>query len=195
MPWKTYGDENPRFGYRIYGDYVEGKPILSCDATALSPAGDYVIHAEKGTITDESVDFEDGTLTIMKATANLRALDDTIEAGQALPGLYAIDSLRNGETTVELTRQPVFEVTDSLGHPMDVFTAPGVYNIRVSGAESLNYEFNYFLAHLLVIVPTGISTLRSATSPVTDCIYTLTGQRISLEGRDYIIVAQRHIYH
>ncbi len=179
---KTYGDENPRFGYRIYGDYVDGKPILSCEATALSPAGDYVIHAEKGTITDESVDFEDGTLTIMKAMANLRALDDTIEAGQALHGLYAIDSLRNGETTVELTTQPVFEVTDSLGHPLDVFTTPGVYNIRVSGAESLNYEFSYFPAHLLVIVPTGISTLRSATLPAADGIYTLTGQRISLKG-------------
>ena len=49
----------------------------------------------------------------MKATANLRALDDTIEAGQALHGLYAIDSLRNGEAAVELTAQPVFEVTDS----------------------------------------------------------------------------------
>ena len=58
----------------------------------------------------------------------------------------------------------------------------GEYTLTPDSAESLYYEFNYFPAHLLVIVPTGISTLRSATSPAADGIYTLTGQRISLKG-------------
>lgn len=57
---RRYGEENPRFGYRIYGDYVEGKPEISCDATPTSPVGRYPIHLSLGSITSVGVDFEDG---------------------------------------------------------------------------------------------------------------------------------------
>ena len=47
---REYGEPNPRFGYRLYGDYVDGHPVLSCEATEISPAGEYAIHVEQSPV-------------------------------------------------------------------------------------------------------------------------------------------------
>ena len=59
---RDYGEPNPVFGYQISGERPNGVPMLSCDAQIDSPVGEYVIHVEPGTITDEIVEFIDGTL-------------------------------------------------------------------------------------------------------------------------------------
>lgn len=177
---REYGEPNPRFGYRLYGDYVDGKPEISCEATETSPAGQYAIHLERGTITSEAVDFEDGTLTVYKAKANLRAANDTIEMGQQPEFTYTVDSLKNGETELTLLTEPLFTVVDAAGNTLIEFTEAGEFTIVPSGAESQNYEFNYFPATLYVTVPTGIVNVQGeGQQKVVYGVYTLSGNKVA----------------
>ena len=57
---REYGEENPKMGYSISGDFVDGTPEVTCDATPESPAGRYPIHIKAGTITEPTVEYEDG---------------------------------------------------------------------------------------------------------------------------------------
>ena len=66
---REYGEPNPKFGYSIRGEYLEGKPEITCVADAKSPVGKYEIHIDYGTIADKSVQLVGGTLTVDKATA------------------------------------------------------------------------------------------------------------------------------
>ncbi len=180
---REYGEPNPRFGYRLYGDYVSGRPELTCEATETSPAGKYAIHVLPGTVSSEAVDFEDGVLTVTKATANLRALSDTIEVGDEPKFAYEVDSLKNGETGVELTQEPTFTVTDSEGNVVSAFTEEGEYTLTPDSAESLCYEFIYFPAKLYVKVPLGISNVEVANGYGDENVYSLTGVRVA-KGAD-----------
>ena len=61
---RTYGSENPKLGWQLKGDYVEGTPELSCEATKTSPIGKYTIVVKRGTITEEQVEFANGFLGV-----------------------------------------------------------------------------------------------------------------------------------
>ncbi len=63
------GQPNPELGYQVIGDYVEGTPLLICDATPQSPPGRYAIHVLPGTIDSEAVDYVDGYLIVTAADA------------------------------------------------------------------------------------------------------------------------------
>lgn len=173
---RPYGSENPKFGWQLKGDYVEGTPELICEATKTSPAGKYTIVVKRGTITEEQVEFSNGFLIVQKALAEMHAKDVTIETGQTPTFGYTVDSLQNNETTVTLTKEPVFTVKDSEGKTITTFDAPGKYTIEVSGAEAKNYKFNYSPAVLTVkSTANGInSTSRNATTATFD-VYSLNG--------------------
>lgn len=64
---RKYGEENPKFGYKVTGGKLDGTPAIVCDATPQSPAGNYVVTAGPGTITEEAVDYTDGKLVVKKA--------------------------------------------------------------------------------------------------------------------------------
>ena len=64
---REYGEPNPKFGYSIRGEYLEGKPEITCVADAKSAVGKYEIHIDYGTIADKSVQLVGGTLTVDKA--------------------------------------------------------------------------------------------------------------------------------
>ena len=64
---RVYGDENPVFELDLSGSSLEGVPELLCTANATSPVGTYTIEVRKGTIKNEDVLFENGSLTITKA--------------------------------------------------------------------------------------------------------------------------------
>ena len=174
---RKYGEENPKFGWQVKGDYVSGTPEVTCEATPTSPVGKYTIHINRGSIVEEQVEFIDGILYVQKATANLHAKDLTIKAGETPTFAYTIDGLQNNETTLELTEAPTFTVNKDDGSVVTVFDTPGVYTINISGGLSENYLFNYMPAHLTIQSATdGIAGVKIDSD--TFDIYTSAGRLI-----------------
>lgn len=177
---RTYGSENPKLGWQLKGDYVEGTPELSCEATKTSPIGKYTIVVKRGTITEEQVEFANGFLIVKKATAKMHAKDVTIEVGQTPSFGYTVDELQNNETTVALEKEPTFTITDSKGKKVTEYNVPGKYTITVSDAEAENYKFEYSTAVLTITLSTnGILKTPQTTSTATFDVYSLNGTCIA----------------
>ena len=177
---RTYGSENPKLGWQLKGDYVEGTPELSCEATKTSPVGKYTIVVKRGTITEEQVEFANGFLIVKKATAKMHAKDVTIEVGQTPSFGYTVDELQNNETTVALEKEPTFTITDSKGKKVTEYNVPGKYTITVSDAEAENYKFEYSTAVLTITLSTnGILKTPQTTSTATFDVYSLNGTCIA----------------
>lgn len=177
---RTYGSENPKLGWQLKGDYVEGTPELSCEATKTSPIGKYTIVVKRGTITEEQVEFANGFLIVKKATAKMHAKDVTIEVGQTPSFGYTVDELQNNETTVALEKEPTFTITDSKGKKVTEYNVPGKYTITVSDAEAENYKFEYSTAVLTITLsPNGILKTPQTTSTATFDVYSLNGTCIA----------------
>ena len=134
----VYGDNVPKLTYTSEGAEVAGTPMLSCSATSTSAVGTYPITISKGSVTNKNVTYVNGTLTIVKAPLTISAGNYTKKHGEENPKFSATYSgFKNGETSAVLTKQPVF-TTDVIAS-----TAPGLYAVRVSGAEAQNYEITY----------------------------------------------------
>ena len=177
---RTYGSENPKLGWQLKGDYVEGTPELSCEATKTSPVGKYTIVVKRGTITEEQVEFANGFLIVKKATAKMHAKDVTIEVGQTPSFGYTVDELQNNETTVALEKEPTFTITDSKGKKVTEYNVPGKYTITVSDAEAENYKFEYSTAVLTITLsPNGILNTPQTASTATFDVYSLNGTCIA----------------
>lgn len=169
---RKYGEENPKMGYSISGDFVEGTPVVTCDATPESPAGKYPIHIEVGTITEPTVEFEDGFLIITKAPLTVGVEDAEREEGQVNPDFkLTFDGFKNNDTEVEaFTELPVATCE------ADEKSPAGTYTIVVSGGESKNYDLSYGTGTLTIVVSTGISVVDSMDNAQTFDIYTIDGQ-------------------
>jgi len=169
---RDYGEENPNLGYQISGDRPNGEPLLTCDATIDSPAGNYVIHVEPGTITDEIVDYYDATLMVWKATLKVSVGDYERYVGQENPEFELVyDGFKLEETPDVLTKLPVATTTATIDSP------EGEYPITISGGEAQNYEFRYKAGTLKVTAdPTGIVEL--SNSQKTYDVYTVDGIRV-----------------
>ena len=177
---RTYGSENPKLGWQLKGDYVEGTPELSCEATKTSPVGKYTIIVKRGTVTEEQVEFANGFLIVKKATAKMHAKDVTIEVGQTPSFGYTVDELQNNETTVALEKEPTFTITDSKGKKVTEYNVPGKYTITVSDAEAENYKFEYSTAVLTITLsPNGILNTPQTASTATFDVYSLNGTCIA----------------
>ena len=169
---RYYGEENPEFTYQMIGDYVEGKPEFSCEATPQSPAGRYPIIISRGTITDESVDFQDGYLVVQKVKAIATVDNVTREAGQPNPEFtLTFSGLVNDEMVPVWLEEPVFTVE------ADETSAPGEYPITVTAvAESYELTFNAGVLTVTAVV-TGLTTVDETDSHET-VYYDLNGRRV-----------------
>ena len=135
---RKYGEANPTFGYTSEGKDLDGTPDISCTATATSPVGTYPIVVNKGSVKNYNASFVNGTLTITKASLTIAAKDYTIKQGEALPTFDAsYTGFKNGETKSVLTKQPTFVCSATSA------SAPGTYDITVSGATAKNYDITY----------------------------------------------------
>ena len=135
---REYGELNPAFGYTVDGDNIEGEPDVYCDATATSPVGTYPIRISRGSISDENVDYVDGTLTITKAPITITANSYTrVEGDPNPPFEVTYSGFKNGETDAVLTQMPTVTTTATMDSEV------GTYDIEASGAEAQNYTFNY----------------------------------------------------
>lgn len=176
---RTYGDANPEFEYTVTGGALEGEPVISCEASATSPVGDYPIMVKQGSVANEEVTYVDGTLTITKAPLTVSAGNYTMEQGTTKPQFAATyEGFKNNETEAVLAHKPVF-TCDATAN-----SEPGEYAITVSGAQAVNYTFNYVGGTLTITPSSGIVEV-SAVHPVD--IYHMKGYLVrenasSLDG-------------
>ena len=76
---KIYGNDVPELKYTIEGGTLTGTPELKCEATKVSPIGNYEIVISKGTLQDyANIRFVNGTLTVTKAPLTVKARSYTI---------------------------------------------------------------------------------------------------------------------
>ena len=135
---REYGDSNPVFDYTREGDELIGTPSITCDATATSPVGTYIIRITKGSVENSNVKYVDGTLTITKAPLSVTAKSYSREVEQENPDFEVTYSgFKNGENESVLTIKPTVTTTATAS------SSPGTYDINVSGAEAQNYSISY----------------------------------------------------
>ena len=146
---REYGEANPTFEYTVDGAILEGKPAITCEATATSPVGTYEINIAKGDITNSDVTYVKGTLTITKAPLTITAKSYTIKQGKDLPTLEVeYSGFKNNETEAVFTASPTISTNASKN------SEPGTYAITVSGAEATNYEMTYVNGTLTITAKT-----------------------------------------
>lgn len=89
---RPVGTKNPEFRYQMFGDYVTGEPVLTCEADENSPAGEYPIVVEIGSIMAPDVVLTNGILRIVDESTGI---EDVESAGSAASGakqyLYTLD--------------------------------------------------------------------------------------------------------
>ena len=167
----VYGDEVPVFSYTVSGGEVEGEAVLTCEATSMSPVGTYPIVISAGTINYPNLLLVNGTLTITKAPLTASVGDYEREQGQPNPTFGIIyEGFRNGDDASVLTVLPVATTTANED------SAPGIYDIVLSGGEAANYDFTYVNGKLTVQVPAAISSVTVFNAPVD--VYSLTGRLV-----------------
>ena len=150
---RVYGDENPELTYSADME-LTGKPELSTTATKSSAVGEYDITVGKGTLTGDFT-AKNGKLTITKAPLTITASNFTITQGEELP-TFTVSSytgFKNGETEKALAKQPTFTCSATSA------SAPGTYDITMSGAEAQNYDVKYIKGTLTIIGNAGVDHL------------------------------------
>ena len=142
---RKYGEANPTFEYTTSGATLTGTPEITCEATVTSPVGEYAIVVSKGSITNYNVTLVNGKLTVTKAPLTITAKSYTIKQGDALPTFEAeYAGFKNNETDAVLAKKPTFTTTATSA------SAPGTYEITISGASATNYEISYVKGTLTI---------------------------------------------
>lgn len=149
---RTYGDEDPLFGFIVGGmGLAEGDTIDTVFTGALERApgedtGTYAIGL--GTLTPKSNyeigEFIGAKLTITPAAILIVVHDQARAQGEASPELtYSIEGLRRDDTPDVISGLVVETEADEE-------SGPGAYPIVAFGAEAQNYVFNYAPGTLVV---------------------------------------------
>jgi M6 family metalloprotease-like protein len=156
---REYGEDNPYFEYDTTGASLNGSPEITCEATKDSPAGTYPIIVRRGDVTNESCTYTDGTLTITPAVLTVKTGDYTRQQGQDDPTFeLSYEGFKNDETVDVLTTLPQPSTTATWE------SAPGNYDIVISGGEADNYTFNYVKGKLTVTTADPVKvTVRNYT--------------------------------
>ena len=166
----VYGDEVPQLTYTVSGGEIEGEPQLSCEVTSLSDAGTYDIVVDMGTVSYPNIKLVNATMTVTKAPLTASVGDYVREEGDDNPVFEILyEGFRNGDTPEVFTAAPVATTTATAE------SAPGIYDIVVSGGEARNYEFTYVNGRLTIQMRDAIQTVAFA-HPVD--IYTVTGRKV-----------------
>ena len=144
----VYGDEIPALTYTSEGAELKGVPLLSCDVTPSSPVGTYPIVVSKGTVVNKEVTYVNGTLTITKAPLKVFVGNYTKKQYDPMPDyVLSYDGFMNGETEAVLRTKPIATTSAT------VSSAPGEYDIVVSGGDAQNYTLSYQNGKLTVTEP------------------------------------------
>ena len=176
---RAYGDANPTFTYTSSGAAVAGEVVFTTTADATSAVGDYTVDIDLTGVTNTYVTVVAGKFTITPSPLTVGVEDCSITQGEELPTFtLTYDGFKNGEDASVLTTQPTVttEATAS--------SAPGDYDLIVSGGEATNYTFAYTKGKLTIVEATGIRQVQ-LDRPVN--VYTIGGTLVrqnatSLDG-------------
>ena len=145
---REYGEANPTFEYTVEGAALDGEPEIICEATATSPVGEYPIVIKKGSVTNYNDTYVNGVLTITKAPLTITANNCSKKQYDPMPEFsVSYDGFKNNETEDVLSKQPI--ITCKANED----SAPGGYDITLSGAEAANYDIKYVAGKLTVTEP------------------------------------------
>lgn len=142
---RVYGSSNPVFTVN-YDGFVNGntfsvisvKPTATTPATAISPAGEYVITCSGGTATNYAITYGTAALTVTKAPMSVKANDFSRAYGTANPVFtLSYSGFKNTDTKSAFTKEPVITCEATVN------SLAGEYPILVSGGEATNYDFSY----------------------------------------------------
>lgn len=184
---RQYGRNNPALTFTVTGAPINGVPSLSCEAVLRSPVGEYPVVVSAGTVTTPGVVMHDGMLRINRYPLTLTAKSYKRNFGEENPVFeFTNTALRNGEKINDiLLQQPVLECDATPDSPA------GIYEIRISGAETQNYDIAYVSGTLTIENPTGISDVDAAAD--TRVFYDLQGRRVNNPVRGLYIVNGRKV--
>lgn len=171
--YREYGEANPdKYGYKITGDQLSGgTPVISCDADEFSPVGQYTIHIEAGTITDEAVNYQDGILFVMPATLTAIAEDATRYEGCKNPEFKVkFEGFRNNDDESVIEELPVVTTTADETSPI------GDYPLMVSGGSANNYDFQYVNGILHVTKDASVDNVEMPSEKIL--LYDLLGRKL-----------------
>jgi hypothetical protein len=175
-----YGDALPEFTFKSEGGELSGTPTITCEATSTSPVGNYPITVSKGTVENLHVTYVAGTLTITKAPLTVTANSYTIKQGNPLPTFEATyTGFKNSETSSMLTTQSTLTCSATSA------SAPGTYDIEVSGGTATNYSFSYTKGTLTITDADPLTvTTKSYTITYGDALpeYDYTSEGATLNG-------------
>ena len=171
----TYGDPLPTFGYTTTGSALVGTPTITCSATSSSNAGTYDIIVSKGSVSNSSITYVKGTLTIKKAVLTASVGNYTRKQGEANPTFtISYSGFKNGENKSVLTKEPTASCSATPS------SAPGSYPINIYGGQATNYEFKYMIGFLTVTAADAVVvTAKDYTITYGDALptfeYTVSG--------------------
>ena len=181
---RDYANTSATINYIVKGAPVNGTPEYVCDvvAEATQPVGSYPIVVKPGTITTSGLVCQEGVFTINQRKARITAQNCTREFGQPNPEFTVkYQGFRNGETAEEVILvQPVFTCEATVDSPV------GTYDIVPSGAEALNYYFEYKSGTLTVTASSGVETVREAEKESLP-LYDLQGRKVQTPKRGLYI--------
>ena len=171
---REYGEQNPKLGYQLSGDDVEGDPVLVCEAEPKSPVGRYVIRAMAGTIDDEAVEYGEGVLIVRRAPLTVRPADCQRRQGEPNPEFMLLyEGLKNDELEPEYNVRPTVSTTATEQ------SAPGIYHIIVGGGEAVNYSLSYQTGYLTIVDANGIVDVQDVRPTASSPLYTVQGRRVA----------------
>ena len=178
---RLYGRANPTFNYEVTGAPINGEPELMCEAVNTTPVGEYPIVVESGAITSPNLTTVAGILVINRSPLTLTAKSYTRNKGEENPTFeFSNSSLRNHEKIDEiLIVRPVLECDATPESPA------GKYEIRISGAETENYEITYVNGWLTVEEPNGIAGVNADANG--EALFDLSGRRVTKPQRGIYI--------
>lgn len=144
---RMYGDNNPSFVRSYFGFKLNDSennafsvlPKISCPATKMSNVGEYPITITGGTSKNyEVISYENGALTITKATATLTPINKERYYFEDNPSYdFILSGLRNGDSKSCITILPQFICA------ANKLSDVGTYPIYASEASATNYNFEY----------------------------------------------------
>lgn len=184
---RLYGRNNPTLAFTVTGAPINGTPSMSCEAVLRSPVGEYPVSVAAGTITTPGVVLQNSVLRINRTPLTLTAKSYKRNFGEENPVFeFTNSSLRNSEKINDiLLQQPVLECDATPESPA------GTYEIRISGAETQNYEITYVSGTLTIENPTGIADVEANTEGKV--FHDLQGRRVYKPVRGLYIVNGRKV--
>jgi MBG domain-containing protein/YDG domain-containing protein/concanavalin A-like lectin/glucanase superfamily protein/uncharacterized protein DUF2341 len=155
---RAYGAANPVLTAHYSGfaggddtNVLSGTPSLNTTATATSPAGNYPITVNQGSLSaaNYTFAFANGTLSVGKATLTVTADDQSRAYGQTNPVLtVSYSGFLGGDDTNVLSGTPTVSTSADTNSPV----AGSPYSITVTNGtlSATNYDFAFVSGQLTV---------------------------------------------